>query len=125
MPGTRVLYYREGSRVPMVEWLETLEADARRRCQLRLERLRAEGHALRRPVTDHVVAGIFELRTRHLRVHYRMLYFFHGRAVVVVSHGLAKSGAAIPYEEIRRALDRKMRYEADPDAHTFSGRNEP
>ena len=120
MPETRVLYYREGSRVPMVEWLESLEADVRRRCQLRLERLRAEGHALRRPVADHLVAGIFELRVRTPRTHYRMLYFFHGRAVVVVSHGFAKSDAAIPYGEIRRALDRKLRYESDPEAHAFA-----
>lgn len=124
MPEVRLVYYQEGGRVPMLEWLATLAAAALRRCEYALDRLRAEGHALRRPAADHVVAGIFELRIRQLRVRYRMLYFFHGRSVVVVSHGFTKQGGVIPYEEIRRALARKQRYEADPHRHSFTGRAE-
>jgi len=47
-----------------------------------------------------------------------MLYFFHGQMVVVVSHGFVKQQAVIPLAEVRRALDCRTRFEADPDAHT-------
>ena len=46
------------------------------------------------------------------------------RLVVVVSHGFTKQVAVIPYEEIRRAVDRKLRFEAGPRTHGFSGRGE-
>jgi phage-related protein len=124
VPEVRLVYYQERGHVPMVEWLATLDADARWRCEYGLDRLRSEGHALRRPLADYIARGIFELRVKHLRVHYRMLYFFCGRSVVVVSHGFAKQGRLIPYEEIRRAVDRKLRFEADPRTHGFSGRDE-
>lgn len=124
MPEVEVVCYQEHGRVPLVDWLASLRGDDRRRCEYGLGRLRAEGHALRRPLADHVAAGVFELRVKHLKVHYRMLYFFHGRSVVVVSHGFAKQGGVIPYEEIRRALDRKLRYEADPRSHGLTWRDE-
>jgi hypothetical protein len=38
--------------------------------------------------------------------------------VVVVSHGLKKEGE-IPAVEIIRATERKRRFEANPQAHTF------
>jgi len=52
-------------------------------------------------------------------VNYRMLYFFHGRKVVVVSHGFSKQQAKVPTREISLALRRKKEYEANPAAHTF------
>jgi phage-related protein len=124
MSEVRLVYYRESGRVPMLEWLASLADGARQRCEYGLARLRSEGHALRRPRADHIARGVFELRVKHLRVHYRMLYFFHGRSVVVVSHGFIKQGAAIPYEEIRRAVERKLRFEADPVRHGLAGGGE-
>jgi hypothetical protein len=51
-------------------------------------------------------------------VHYRMLYFFMGKAVVVVSHGLAKE-REVPPKEIARATERKKKVEADFKRFTF------
>jgi hypothetical protein len=51
-------------------------------------------------------------------VHYRILYFFSGKNVVVVSHGLTKEDE-VPAVEIRRAIERKRKFEANPKAHTF------
>jgi len=59
-----------------------------------------------------------------------LLYFFlkpGGREttevtqVVVASHGLVKEGP-VPDAEIKRALERKKRFEADPARHTFKPR---
>ena len=47
-----------------------------------------------------------------------MLYFFHGRLAVVVSHGLTKE-RAVPVRDIGLAVKRKTRFRAKPDGHTF------
>src|SRR5437016_14453652 len=48
------------------------------------------GHELRRPEADLLRDGIYELRASVQGVHHRVLYFFHGAAVAVVSHGIAE-----------------------------------
>ena len=70
-----------------------------------------------RPEADFLRDGVYELRVRHQGVNYRMLYFFHGQAAVILSHGLQKE-RAIPPREIDRAVDRKKRFARDPDRHT-------
>jgi hypothetical protein len=47
-----------------------------------------------------------------------MLYFFAGKAVVVVSHRLTKK-REVPPREIDQALDRKQLVEADFEKFTF------
>jgi hypothetical protein len=47
-----------------------------------------------------------------------MLYFFHGRLAVVVSHGLMKE-RAVPPGDINLAVKRKAKFEANPGRHTF------
>lgn len=119
MPKTKVLFYREqdGS-VPLLQWFEGLPAKCIARCQARLERLEQSGHELRRPEADYLEEGIYELRTRLGSVNYRLLYFFHGREAVVISHGLSKQQAKVPVSEIDLALRRKRDFETDPDKHT-------
>jgi phage-related protein len=79
---------------------------------------RVTSHELRRPLADLLRDGIHELRPSYQGVHYRILYFFSGKDVVVVSHGLKKEGE-IPAVEIIRAIERKRKFEANPQAHTF------
>ena len=119
MPTTRVLLYRErDGRVPLLKWLDSLTEKARAKCLVRVERLAEEGHELRRPEADYLRDGIYELRAKHAGVNYRMLYFFHGREAVVVSHGIMKQRADVPSREIDLALDRKRLFEDDPAAHS-------
>ena len=59
-----------------------------------------------------------EFRGIPVQLNYRMLYFFHGTQVVVISHGLVKE-REVPPREIDRAADRKKEFELDPEAHTF------
>ena len=47
-----------------------------------------------------------------------MLYFFHKQEAVVVSHGLTKE-QTVPPREIDRAKTRKLKFEANPQQHTF------
>lgn len=122
MPLTEVFFYQEADgEVPVLDWLRELERRdprALEKCQAAIERLTALGHELRRPQADMLRDGIYELRVRVGRVNYRVLYFFHGRGVALLAHGLTKENA-VPQADIERALERKRRFESDPQAHTY------
>ena len=120
MPRTEVLLFceRDGT-CPLAAWLDGLAPPAQAKCVARLKRLEDMGHELRRPEADLLRDGSYELRTSHGKLNLRVLYFFHGRNVVVVAHGLAKQSAGVPAREIQLARARKAAFETDPKAHTF------
>jgi phage-related protein len=116
---TVVCFYRmDDESVPMLDWLTALPKKAQQRCRVRIERLRELGHELRRPEADYLRDGIYELRAGFQGTHYRMLYFFHGKAAVVLSHGLIKE-RAVPPLEIERAVRRKLKVLGDPTHHIY------
>ena len=120
MPQTEVFFFREpkDNSVPLLEWLDGLPQKVQAKCTERIDRLGELGHELRRPEADFLRDGIYELRASHQGVHYRMLYFFAGKAVVVVSHGLMKE-RKVPPREIGLALERKKQVEANFEQFTF------
>jgi phage-related protein len=120
MSQIQVVMYREvdGS-VPALDWFADLPEKAQDKCRVRLERLAALGHELRRPEADYLRDDIYELRVRFQTANYRMLYFFHGRATAVLSHGVVKEDR-VPPNEIDRAADRKRQFDRDPSRHTFA-----
>lgn len=124
MPETEVHFYQEDDGdVPVRDWLAELQQRNRpafAKCVQAIERLAQFGHELRRPHADMLRDGVYELRVRHKRVNYRILYFFHGRNVAVLAHGLVKE-KQVPDVDIERAIARKQKLESDPDKHTFSG----
>ena len=117
MPRTQVVLYRDddGS-VPFLEWFDQLSEKAQDKCRVKIERLGELGYELRRPEADYLRDGIYELRVRFRSVNYRMLYFFHGREAVVISHGIVKE-RLVPPDEIELALRRRRRFESDPARH--------
>jgi hypothetical protein len=117
VPQTEVVLFAEddGS-VPLLEWLDGQPAKVQDKCIAKTERLAELGHELRRPEGDYLRDDIYELRASRQGINYRMLYFFcEGRAVI--SHGLTKEGK-VPDTEIDRAIERKARFERNPDKHT-------
>lgn len=120
MPATTVLLFRDddGS-VPFLHWFDRLPEKAKVQCRARLGLLAEQGHELRRPAADYLRDGIYELRAKAGRVQYRMLYFFHGRQAVVISHGIIKREVAVSRTEIERARRRKQAFEADSMRHTY------
>jgi len=120
MPQIRILFYVEPQHgCPLLEWLDDLPPKARDKCVVRLERLAALGNELRRPEADYLRDGIYELRIGLQGIHSRVLYFFHGKNIAVVSHGIVKEDA-VPPRQIELALRRKHHYELDPESHTYS-----
>lgn len=119
MPSVEVVFYMEddGS-VPLTTWLEGLQQKHRAKCLKWIGILRSFGHDLRRPESDYLRDGIHELRVRFQSLNYRMLYFFYGNQIVVLTHGLKKE-KGVPPKEIDRAVELKEKFEADPKSHAF------
>ncbi len=122
MPRTAVYFFREAvGEVPVLDWLRQLRSRDRRayaKCVARIQRLADLGHDLRRPEADFLRDGIYELRVRKGRVHYRILYFFHGQNVVILVDALTKEGR-VPKSAIERAIRRRKTLEKNPAAHIY------
>jgi phage-related protein len=104
--------------VPVSNRLKTLQPKHRAKCLKWIGILRAFGRELRRPESDYLRDGIYELRVRLQSISYRILYFFYGNQVVVLTDGLKKE-KEVPGRDIDRAIELKKRYEADPKTHGF------
>ncbi len=112
-----ILYRKEDGSIPVIEWLDGLAPKACDKVRARIERLKAFGHELRRPEADYLIDGIYELRISHMGIQYRMLYFFYGRTAAVITNGLIKE-RTVPSTEVQRAIERKRKFEEDPENHT-------
>lgn len=123
MPRTEVVFYRDddGS-APVLDALRRFLREGQRKefakCQVRITRLTACGHELRRPEADYLRDGVWELRITHRRVHHRILYFFAGERRAVLSHLIIKE-ASVPDSEIANACLHRALFLADPERHTF------
>lgn len=77
MPPIKVVFYpEEDGNVPVLEWLRSLQSKARNKCVVKIERLAALGHELRRPEADYLRDKIYELRIGLQGINYRILYFW-------------------------------------------------
>jgi phage-related protein len=94
MPSTDVVYFLDSNgSVPVLKWIRELAGRDRRaaaKCIAQIDVLRQFGSELRRPTVDFLRDGIYELRLRVGRSQHRVLYFFHGRNIVVLVHALTK-----------------------------------
>jgi phage-related protein len=93
-------------------------APTNEKCRVKLEQLAELGHELRRPEADILRGKIYELRIGLAGINFRLLYFFHGTTVAVISHGIVKE-RTVPPKEVDRAIERGRRFEKAPAAHTF------
>lgn len=123
MPQTQVVFYQEtDGEVPVLEWLTRLVKQNRKgyaNCVARIGQLAQFGYELRRPAADYLTDGIYELRAKHIRVQYRILYFFSGQNVAILAHAITKEEEAVPAIEIERAQERKRLFEENSEAHTY------
>ncbi len=119
MPETQIVFFfEENKTIPALDWIRGLNAKAQIKCLARIERLGERGHELRRPEADYLRDGIYELRIGLQGQNYRLLYFFFGDSIAVLSHGLVKEHR-VPPKEIDNAIERKARFESDPTTHTY------
>jgi phage-related protein len=118
MPPIRIVFFVDEKGCPVLKWLDSLPKRIQAKAHVRIERLAEMGHELRRPETDYLRDGIYELRWQFQSVNYRILYFFQGRDAVVLSNGLTKEDR-VPSREIDLTIQRKRMFESDPERYTY------
>ncbi len=119
MPEAKVVIFKEtDDSVPLRDWMDSIPEKAKEKCIVKVERLEMFGYELRRPDCDMLRDGIYELRARHNNVHYRILYAFCGKNIVLLSHGCTKLDK-VPKKEITRAFSNLKKYMKNREAHTY------
>jgi hypothetical protein len=89
-----------------------------------IELLAERGFRLHRPYADNLGDGIYELRSRRASINYRVLYFFHGQTVVILTRGFTKE-RRVPPLQIAHTKDCRQKYLRDPEAHSYSFHEDP
>ncbi len=97
-------------RFPVREFLDGLSSKDQVFVARALARLAEYGPELRRPHADYLRDDIYELRVNVQRATVRLFYFFAGRRVIVLTHGIKKKTDEIPRGEIDRAVEYRRRY---------------
>ncbi len=114
-----VVFSQEQDRtVPFLLWFDELNPKIKAKCKVKIERLKLLGHNLRRPESDYLRDGIYELRVGFRGMNYRILYFFHCAATVVISHGITKE-QIVPFREISKAIENERKFAQNPKLHTY------
>lgn len=98
--------------------LETADEEAFVNCLAAISELEKRGFELRRPTADSLEDGIYELRPHSAKGQYRILYFFHGQNLVVLTHGFLKKGWPVPPKEIKKAKKIRELVRSNPTKYT-------
>ncbi len=121
MPATEVRAFCDAKgEIPVQAWLDDLECNepkAFRKCLARIIELAEQGNAIRRPHADYLRDSIWELRASRAGVHYRILYFFCGKNIVALSHGVTKTDI-VPERDIELAVNRMNLVMRSPNKYT-------
>src|SRR5712692_3037604 len=100
MPLDQLLVFtNESGNSPLMDWLGELrkiELRAYAKCLQEIRGLTEFAHETPERVgrnrAKRLRDGICELRAKHGKVRYRVLYFFCGKAIACLSHGFKKGG---------------------------------
>ena len=104
-------YYRsETGRYPVQEFIDSLDAKSRARVARTLELLEDFGVDLGMPYARHLEKQLWELRIRHGRNRYRIIYFLATGMTFVLLHGLTKKTGPVPRADIELAENRRENY---------------
>ncbi|MBI4371621.1 MAG: type II toxin-antitoxin system RelE/ParE family toxin [Elusimicrobia bacterium] len=87
---------------PAREFLASLPPPVRGKVSKWIQRLQQLGPRLPRPYSDLLEAPIRELRISFARLEIRLLYFFHGKRIII-THGFLKKSRQTDPREIARA----------------------
>ena len=104
---TVVLYETEDGKTPVEDWMDSLDPKMRAKLIAMLLLLEEKGNALRKPYTESLGDGIFELRAIQGNNISRALFFFYFNQRIIVTNGFIKKQQKTPKAQI--ALAKKYR----------------
>jgi phage-related protein len=102
-------YEAPNGRVPVAEFLLSLDAKTRARFRWSMEQLRVRNTRAREPLVKHLDGDLWELREESGTNIYRVVYFFYTGRRIVFLHGFQKKSQQTP----RRELEQARRYHED------------
>jgi phage-related protein len=95
---------------PVEEFIESLNAKARARIARTLDLLEEFDIRLNMPYARHLEKQLWELRVRHGRNQYHIIYFLHTGQTFVLLHGFAKKTGRVPRADMKIAKNRQDDY---------------
>ncbi len=105
---TVVLYETEDGKTPVEDWMDSLDPKMRAKLIAMLLLLEEKGNALRKPYTESLGDGIFELRAIQGNNISRALFFFYFNQRIIVTNGFIKKQQKTPANEIQLAKERRL-----------------
>ena len=93
---------------PALEYIRAQSKRHRAKIGRALQYLEDMGHLAKRPQVDYLGDNIYELRVGIEQHQHRLLYFFHGRSIIVITSGLLKNVGKVPQAEIDKAGKYRM-----------------
>ena len=100
-------YTTEDGKEPIEEFLDSLDNKMAAKLIGLMEVLEEKGTELRKPYSEHLGDGIFELRCKQGSDITRVLYFFFVGKKIIATNGFVKKTQKTPLREIRLAKERR------------------
>jgi len=101
-------YYRsESGRVPVKDFINSLDLRAKQKFFFVRGLLEEFGRKLHEPYSKYIGSDIFELRFKGQEGHIRVLYFFFYQDKVIFTNGFVKKADRTPKTEKMTAIERK------------------
>lgn len=104
-------YYESASgRCPVEDFIDSLDARSQARIARTLDLLEEFGINLGMPYARNLEKQLWELRVRHGRNRYRIIYFLHTGKTFVLLHGFTKKTGPVLREDMEIAAGRRDDY---------------
>ena len=103
-------YQSEAGRSPVKEFIDSLDVKSKAKVARTLDLLEEFGIDLGMPYAKQLEKQLWELRVRHGRNRYRIIYFLTTGKTVVLLHGLTKKTGPVPRSDLETAERRRDDY---------------
>ncbi len=103
-------YESQTGRFPVEDFIDSLDAKSRAKVARTLDLLEEFGINLGMPFARHLEKQLWELRVRHGKNRYRIIYFLYTGQTFVLLHGLTKKTGPVPRADIKIAESRHDDY---------------
>ena len=111
MDELQVVFYSLSTGVcPAKEFLLSLDPKMRAKMLRMISMLQTNGTKLRKPYSEHLDDGIFELRAKVGSNISRVMYFFYDGGQAILTHGFIKKTQKTPPIELERAKNYRSDY---------------
>ncbi len=104
------LYEKANGDCPIQDFLDSLDDKMAAKMYGMIELLEENGPALKKPYSEHLQDGIFELRAKFSSNITRVLYFFYIDKKIILTNGFVKKTQKTPKKELLTAIKYRKDY---------------